>query len=126
MDNEKRWRATAVQDAAANFDGLGTARSVLECASPLALFSPHPKESAGKYLRCWNSSVIRLIIRHFPDTSFFAAWLGYFPSSILYPRFSAKRLRISARIKPLVCSEVMLELLMTFAPSPIINGAVAR
>jgi len=38
----------------------------------------------------------------------------------------ANLLRISARIKPLVCSEVMLELLMTLAPSPIINGAVAR
>ena len=34
----KRWRATAVQDAGALADDDRTARSVLDCASPLALF----------------------------------------------------------------------------------------
>ena len=43
------------------------------------------------------------------------------PSSLFRNRF-----RISARISPLVCSEVRFELLMTFAPSAIISGATAR
>jgi hypothetical protein len=34
---EKRWRATAVQDAGANDEAARRTRSVLECASPLAL-----------------------------------------------------------------------------------------
>jgi len=36
---EKRWRATAVQNAGANADASQMARSVLECASPLALWN---------------------------------------------------------------------------------------
>ncbi|HEY4417844.1 MAG TPA: hypothetical protein VGO57_19285, partial [Verrucomicrobiae bacterium] len=35
---KKRWRAAALQDAAALSEGSRTARSVLECASPLALW----------------------------------------------------------------------------------------
>jgi hypothetical protein len=38
MRHEKRWRATAVQDAGALPIDYRTARSVLECASPLALW----------------------------------------------------------------------------------------
>ena len=36
---EKRWRATALQDAGARNDDAGQTRSVLECASPLALWA---------------------------------------------------------------------------------------
>ena len=39
---------------------------------------------------------------------------------------AARRARISSNSKPLVCSEVMAELLMTLAPRAIINGATAR
>ena len=35
---KKRWRTTAVQDASALTDASRTARSVLDCASPLALW----------------------------------------------------------------------------------------
>ena len=38
----KRWRATAVQNADACAGDLRIARSVLECASPLALFLREP------------------------------------------------------------------------------------
>src|SRR5882724_5074653 len=34
---EKRWRAAALQDAIARHDTAGNTRSVLDCASPLAL-----------------------------------------------------------------------------------------
>ena len=42
----ERWRATAVQDAGALADDYGTARSVLECASPLALWAGATPETA--------------------------------------------------------------------------------
>ena len=50
---EKRWRATALQDARARFGGGRRARSVLECASPLALFG------AATTQRTWASPVQR-------------------------------------------------------------------
>ena len=52
--NEKRWRATAVQDAGAFPDASRNARSVLECATPLALWAPHAEtvaETVGKIAR---------------------------------------------------------------------------
>ena len=42
----ERWRATAVQDAGALADGERTARSVLECASPLALWTSATAKTA--------------------------------------------------------------------------------
>ena len=51
--NRKRWRATAVHDAGAFSNGLRTSRSVLECASPLALFFREPAGVTEKAARCW-------------------------------------------------------------------------
>jgi hypothetical protein len=49
----KRRRAAAIQDAGALPDGLRRARSVLECASPLALFHPFQgKNSVQMHPRC--------------------------------------------------------------------------
>src|ERR1035437_180785 len=53
MWNKNRWRATAVQDAGALHDDSRTARSVLECASPLALWdrARGKRETVGKVER---------------------------------------------------------------------------
>jgi len=53
MRNEKRWRATAVQDAGALFVDSRNARSVLECASPSAYAARHSAASARRRLALW-------------------------------------------------------------------------
>ena len=47
---EKRWGATALQNAGALTDDERTARSVLECASPLALWAGVKQFSAEREL----------------------------------------------------------------------------
>ena len=47
----KRWRATAVRDAGAFASDPRTSRSVLECASPLALFLREPAYDV-QYVEC--------------------------------------------------------------------------
>jgi hypothetical protein len=62
---QKRWRATAVQDAGAFHDDSQTPRSVMECASPLALWPERGENGmVGKgWARAAVANVLRLVRR---------------------------------------------------------------
>jgi len=148
MGNGQPLNTNAQGTTTDNRNKPGRAGSPLPAARPNAFYGAHgvtrPTNATGK----WNNFQIRmtnvpasLLVRASTLRSGATAedGSGFFRHYGLGISHSAQRhglvirhfpcislLRTSARIAALVCSEVMLELLMTLAPSPIINGAVAR
>ena len=81
----KRWRATALQDATAFTDGPRTARSVLECASPLALWG-------GRYFtRSTTNELMDALVG-----------TGSMPNYLPYFLRNTKAIRTSAEIRIIV------------------------
>src|SRR5208282_108516 len=136
MGNGQPLNTNAQGTTTDNRNKPGRAGSPLPAACPNAFHGAHgvtrPTNATGK----WNNFRIRMT--NMPARLLVRA-SGFFRHYGLEISHSAQRhglvirhfpcinlLRTSSRIAALVCSEVRLELLMTLAPSPIINGAVAR